>query len=123
MIRVELKVTPQQAADLIRGVQRAILTTCEVPEEAREPQIILISCPEIGWTATAYAYDVLSAEPRYLLALDIARRVDARQLGTTRLRLMHMCNQNLARGERATVFCLRRLENDDASRDELDACQ
>lgn len=109
MIRVELKVTPQQAADLIRGVQRAILATCEVPEEAREPQTVLISCPEIGWTATAFAYDVVSAEPRYLLALDISKRVEAKQIGTTRLRLMHLCND--LRGERATVFCLRRLEN------------
>ena len=121
MIRVRIDVTPQQAADLVKGIQRAVVSLDTFPEEERQPQIVLLSCPEIGWTATAYAYDIVSAEPRYLLALDIARRVDAKQLGTTRLRLMHMCNK--ARGERATVFCLRRLESDEESGDQLDTCE
>ena len=116
MIRVELKVTPQQATDLVRGVARAVLTTGDLPEGAQEPQIVMLSCPEIGWTATAYAYDVVRAEPRYLLALDISRRVEARQLGTTRVRLMHMCNRH--RGEKATIFCLRRIDDETVQPDD-----
>lgn len=118
MITIKLNVTPQQAADLIRGIARAVVTTDSVPEEARTPQIVMLSCPEIGWTATAYAYDVVTAEPRYLLALDISKRVEARQIGTTRLRLMHMCN--LHREERATVFCLRKVEPNAEDCHELD---
>jgi hypothetical protein len=117
MIRIEIKVTPQQAADLVRGIARAIVTTGDVPEEAKTPQVVLLSCPEIGWTATAYAYDVVSAEPRYLLALDISRRIGARQIGTTRLRLMHMCNQE--RGNKATVYCFRRIEDDKAGDEQV----
>lgn len=110
MIRVELNVTPQQARDLVAGIAKGIVTCGAVPDEAKEPQIVLLTCPEIGWTATAYAYDVAEAEPRQLLALDLAKRVSARQIGTTRLRLMHMSNQY--RGQKATVYCLRRVSNE-----------
>lgn len=120
MIRVNLAVSPQQAADLIRGIQRGIFTIEDVPEEAREPQIVLISCPEIGWRAFAYAYDVITVEPRYLLALDLSRRVEARQIGTTTLRLFHLSNQMPE--VHATVFCLRRIEYE-TNCDKLDAGQ
>ena len=121
MIRIEIKVTPQQAADLVNGIARAVVTAHAVPEDAKEPQFVLLSCPEIGWTATAFAYDVVTAEPRYLLALDISKRVEARQIGTTRRRLMHMCNMH--REELATVFCLRKVVPNAEDCHELDSCE
>ena len=119
MIWVTLNVTPRQAADLVSGAARAVVTMDDVTPEMMVPQVVRIACPEIGWAATAYAYDVVRTEPQYLMALDISKRVEAKRLGTTKLKLMHMFYEAKRSGNLATVFCLRRVEDDETGGEPL----
>ena len=97
-----ITVTPKQAYDLQEGEARAVVTAHAIPDP---PPVVTLACPEIGWQARAYV-DVVEAEPRYVMAL--ARKIGARRLGGTKLKIFHMCRYC----ERVAIFCIWRLEND-----------